>query len=556
MKKLKNCFWTLLLLLVTSCGDDLMNEVPLIEINPGFAQSGLTSAAVVSLNESQTIAMTYSRVYGISRELTMNLTVDGASLSAYNQSNGTDYQLLPAEYYQMPATTSFASNSKDASFSVTLNPKKLYEFAGSVTAASKYVLPIKAESTQAKGVDVDAEKNLVLLRVNMSPVTVKVNVPSKPINLDFVQDSGSEEDVAITATSNFAALNKDNFSVVIDENAPLLSEEGYKLLPATNYDFSNVTIDGSGNLSYNGAINGNDLSDEFTYVLPCRLQTSNPHYVISQSDVVYYQANITELKVSVTGASATKAVGAYTSLATVNGSVEVALNSLVPIDITANFVYDPSLIADYNSRNGESFLTLPAGTVTIKNAVVPKGQKSFKIPYTIDISSLKLADGKHYLVPLVMQTSKIELGGIQGSEVIYFDVTRTLVGEYELTKIDNERPRNVRNTIFEASKCQRAAEKGWDKVIANGAQYGFGGDGDFYAVLFSVTDEDMPGKANCKKIEIYTFLELLIATGGSNDVKNNNSYFDTVTGEVYIDCSVYEQWVDKFFKETYSFKRK
>ena len=220
--------------------------------------------------------------------------------------------------------------------------------------------------------------------------------------------------------------------------------------------------------------------------------------------------------------------------------------------MSVHFNYDPALIASFNTKTGGNYLTLPEGAVNITEGKVAAGTKSADIQFSIDIESLPLSTTDHYLVPFVIAPEVLEMGAVSGPEVIYFDVTKSLVGTYSLEVIKNERVRNIGNTIWNASDCQRAGDAAWDAAIAQ-AQYGFGGDGDWYAVLFSVTDEDMPGKENCKKIEIYTFLELIESTGGSNNVTENHSYFNTVTGEVYIDCFVYESWFDASYKETYSF---
>ncbi|MDP4276492.1 MAG: DUF1735 domain-containing protein [Bacteroidota bacterium] len=556
MKNKTHYFFVLLALLMSACSGDLMNPIPLIGINPGFSKSGFTNASIISQNDSDVYQMIYNRVYGISRELTMSLVIDEAALAKYNQENNTAYKLLPAQYYTMPSSVHFGVKSKNADFNVIFNSKAIYEFAGSVEAASDYVVPIKAVTDQKTGVDIDESKNLVLLHVNMLPSTISTVIPSAAIDLFFAKGSDSKEQVTLEGAMNFSGIDETAISAVVDKEAPLLvNSTDYTLLPDANYSFGGASLNESGHVVIKGEINGTGLSEGVRYLLPCRLKSSDPDYVIDQTEPVYYTVTVADLKVTVTNASTTKAVAAYTSLSTLTGSVGVTSNVIIGKDLTINFKYDPSLIAGFNSRNGTDYLTLPQGSVEMTNSKIAKGQKEGAVSYRINTSSLTLADKKHYLVPLVLQKSDLELGSVSGSDVIYLDVTKTLAGEYNLQVIVNQRTRNIKNTIWEASACQRAGEAGWDAAIAK-AQYGFGGDDDWYAVLFSVTNEDMPGKANCKKIEIFTFLELLTETGGTNKVTENNSYFNTVTGEVYIDCNLFESWFNATYKETYSFTRK
>lgn len=552
MKNAKHYLLALTVLLSSACSDSLMNPTPTVDINPEFPTSGFTDADIVSLNDTDTKQITYNRTYGISRALTMQLTVNEEALKKYNAEKSTNYTLLPAEFYSMPESVTFEVQSKNANFEVKFNSKKLYEKAGGIQGASNYVLPIVAIPEDKSGVDNNEEANTILLHINMAAATVSVYVPSDVITLDFVSESGATEDVAIEASINFVEFDGSYITMEVDKDADLTIDDiEYELLPEANYSFDSAIKNELGEVVVNGKINADGLSPTGKYLLPCRIKSSNAHYIVTQSDLVYFAVNMTSLKVSITDASATKVKAAYTSLATLNGSVEVSLNSLVPNDLTINLAYDASLIDAFNTAHSKTYKTLPDGAVTVNSGKIASGIKSGKFDYSIDISSVTLSNGEHYLVPIVLDESAFEIGEIAGSEVIYLDVARNLVGTYDLTVIDNERPRNVENTIWFSSECDRGAD--WADVMTQ-AQYGFGGDGKWYCVLFSVLDEDMPGKANCKKIEIYSFLELLVSTGGSNDVSNNNSYFNTVTGEVYIDCKVYESWFDQHYKETYSFK--
>lgn len=558
MSRMKISLLLLTALLLSACSDKLMNDIPLIEIDPVFGTSGFTDVNVVSLNEKETYNVTYSRNYGISRSLTMNLTVDEDALKTYNAENNTDYVLLPVEYYSMPGSVTFEIKGKNANFAVEIFAKKLYEAAGSVDAAKKYVLPVKAVPTEQTGVKNDEASNMVLLHVNMLPATVSVYVPSGITTLEFVADSGSEESMTITCSQNFTGVDPSRISAEADKTANLIvGGVQYKLLPDENYQFEPATLNAHSEVEIRVKINAGNLSDEFEYLLPCRVKTSNTHYQISQADLIYYAVNITDLTITILDASQTKAKKAYGATKVLKGFIDINMNSLVGEDISIEFIYDPSLIDAFNAANKANFNVLPYGSVEITNGKIAGGYKSIKIPYEFQMSSLAFNDGTHYLVPFVLQDDKLEMGHVAGSNVIYLDVAKTLEGEYGVTIIENGRTRGgVGNSIWPASKCARAGDAEWDAVIDQ-AQYGFVSDTgwDGYCTLFSVTDEDMPGKANCKKIVIHTFLELIVENGGTNEIRENNSYFNTETGEIYIDCLVYESWFQQAYKEVYSFKK-
>ncbi|MCW3788965.1 DUF1735 domain-containing protein [Plebeiibacterium sediminum] len=538
--------------LLSACNSDLMNPIPLIEINPGFKSPGYQQVELVSLNNSENYSINYKRVYGISRELTMSLAEDPTVLNDYNTTNGTDYKLLTSDYYSAPSSVTFDVKSNSVDFDVEIESNKIFDMAGSIEEASKYVIPLKATTNETKGVDVVEEDNYILLHVNMLSSTVTV-ADQTPVSLAFTKDSEIKETYSIEGVLNFNNIDPTTISLIVDETDPLAASDDYTLLPAENYTVNATQYNADENtVSIDGEINALGLSETQTYILPCRLQSSNPDCIIQQNEAIYYVINISDLKISITDASETEVFRIASGINTYNGSLNVTTNTIVSSDLSVNFSYDPTLIAAFNSANSKSYQTLPEGAISITNSKMASGTKSADIPYSIDLSGVAIDNNVQYLIPFVLNDADFEMGNMEGTNTIYIAITKSLEGVYNVNIIDQGRGRNVVNEIMPASKCQRAGDPAWDAVIAN-AQYVFGADGGYYSVLFSVTEEDMPGKENCKKIEIYTFLELLDFNGGTNAVSDNNSYFNTVTGEIYIDCNVYESWFNQTYKETYSF---
>lgn len=557
MKHIKYFLITCLALIAYSCevsyNDDFLDPSKSYgtarDIDPKFENNNLVDVTQIFIYESFEHSVTYKRTYGISRELEMTLNVDEKVLVNYNTLFETQYKMLPAEYYTMPGSVAFGEKTSSAKFKVTFYPEKLVKAVG-LAEASNYVLPLRGIPTTDEGVVADSASNVTLLHVRMLEPIATVNIPNAPAKLDFVLDSGFDEEVTITSDLNFTGFDKSLLTVTgkqedVDAyNAA--NGTAYKLLPAANYQFNDMTADSQNLLTINGKINANGLDDTFQYLLPCKLSSSV--YTIDQVAPVYFIVSITELFVSISNGG--KVVPNYSnSLKSLTGNITVNLNSIVNDDINTNFVYDPSLVEAYNSANGTSYKVLDAGKVTINDAKIAGGTKSVNVPYTLNVEGLVVET--HYLLPFVLQTEDILLGSVTGSTVIYIDYTKSLLGEYNLDKIATSRPRGTQSIIWPASQSTRGADPLWATAISK-AQYGLGADGDYYAILFKVTDEDFTGMPGCKKIEIFTFLEAIESFGGSNKVSDNKSYYNSNTGEIRIDFLGFESWNQLEGRETYS----
>lgn len=520
------------------------------DIDPKLENNNLVDITQISIYKSYEHSVVYKRTYGVSRELEMNLNVDESVLTGYNNLFDAQYKLLPKEYYSMPSNVVFGEKTSSTSFGVTFYPEKLVAAVG-LENASDYVLPIRGIPNTDIGVVADSALNITLLHVQMLKPTATVEVPDAPVKLDFVMDSGFDENVMITSQLNFTGFDKSLLTVTgKQEDVDAYNEANgtnYKLLPATNCQFNEMVADEHNLLTINGKINANGLDDSFQYLLPCKLSSSV--YTIEQTAPVFFVVNITELFVNITDGG--KVVPNYSnSLKTSTGNITVNLNSIVGVDISTNFAYDPSLVAEYNQKNGTSYDVLDADKVNISNALMVAGTKSLNIPYTLNVEGLQVEN--HYLLPFVLQTEDIEFGSVTGATIVYIDYAKSLLGNYQLEKLATSRQRNVLSTIWPATQSTRGSDPVWAAAISK-AQYGLGADGDYYAILFKVTDQDVVGMIGCKQIEIYTFLEAIEGEGGSNRVTDNKSYYNSVTGEIRIDFLGYESWNQLEGRETYSF---
>jgi hypothetical protein len=558
MKNIKHLFAALLLLPAMHACEVSYNDAFIDpsadygtarDIDPKFKDSGLTDVSQIAIYESYEYTAVYQRTYGISREVKMNLSVDAEALDSYNTLFDEQYKLLPPEYYVMPGDVAFGKKQSATDFAVTFYPEKLVEKVG-LNEASQYILPIRGIPDTDKGVVADSALNVTLLHIAMSEPIVTVQIPPTHEQLDFVKDSGFDEHVVIAAQLNFTGFDRSLLSVggSQDDVDAYNAANGtdYKLLPADNYLFDEMTVDAQDRLTINGKINANGLDDSFAYLLPCRL--SSPVYTGIQSAPVYFVVNITELFVSV--ANGGKVVPNYSNkLKTLTDYLTVNLNSIVGMDINTHFVYDPSLVTPYNTEHGTAYHTLDAERVTIDEAFIPGGTKTVSIPYVLNVEGLSVEE--HYLLPFVLQTGDILFGSVTGSPIVYVDYAKSLLGDYTLEVLATSRTRNVQNVVWPASQCTRGADPLWATAMSN-AQYGLGADGDYYSILFKVTDRDVAGKPGCKQIEIFTFLEAIADYGGNNKVTDNQSYYDSTTGRIFIDFDGYESWNQLEGRETYS----
>jgi len=561
-------FSFILLLFIASCSvsynDDIIDpDLPYgtaRDINPVFGATGFQDITVISIYPEYEYSMTFSRTYGVSREAVITLNISQEELDTYNQLYETSYKLLPADYYQIPAQTTFAKLEKNADFKVKFYPEKLVKAVG-FNAASDYVLPVKAVADD-EGIDLQESLTVVLLHVKTDKPTVAVTVPREAYDLNFIYESGFSESVVLETGINFRNFDRTQTSVTsaqADVDAyNQANGTSYLPLPDANFKFDDYTVDEtSGLVSFLGKIDANNLDPEKEYLLAARVQS--PLYTIEQSAPVFFIISIVDLKIIITDGGKVIADGTNVTKNTFNGKINVTMNSFIGDDVTIKFAYAPDLVDTYNAANGTSFNKFDASKVTVPTAKMLGGTKSVDVNYTIDISGLSLEE--HYLVPLRLSSDDLEIGYISGPDVIYVDFCKNALGTYVLTEINNSRvtsgsawSRHPGNEVVRPSAVPRA-DAAWEAKKAL-AQYAIAADNSWlgYAMLFRVTNEDMPGHANCKRIEIYTFLEEPIDGSGGNTLDDNQSYFNMITGELYFDFHFIEGWCGANDRDIFSLK--
>ena len=110
MKKIISSILLLAGVTVASCTDELPR--PDVVPDPAFSLSGLQKTATISSYETTDVTVTVERTYGVSKELMLNLSVDGAEIDSYNEIYSTGFRQMDSKYYTMPESVTFAPNTQ------------------------------------------------------------------------------------------------------------------------------------------------------------------------------------------------------------------------------------------------------------------------------------------------------------------------------------------------------------------------------------------------------------------------------------------------------------
>jgi hypothetical protein len=146
MKKLAFNILSLGLLAVCATACDPENDV--IDNRVYISEASTDHLSSVTLGEEGSVTATTVTVrlaQKLSHDVTVRLALDESKLSAYNDRNDTEYQMIPAEYVSMPATATIAAGE-----TMTIVPIEFTSFTGE--SGIDYAAPIAI--TGADGVEV------------------------------------------------------------------------------------------------------------------------------------------------------------------------------------------------------------------------------------------------------------------------------------------------------------------------------------------------------------------------------------------------------------------
>ena len=507
-----------------------------IKPDPVFDKTGLYTVNTISIYDEQETVVNISRIYGLSKELDLTIGVDETLLTEYNNLNGTNYQLMPAEYYDFPSAIKLNKTDKVVELPVVIKPKALA--AKGISTANNYVLPL---SLNASSVEVEDKGDAaqVLLIPNIVKPTFTVKVPEENFSLSFIRDVLLPQTVEIEATSNFTTIDANMVTYEADATAVEVYNDAndvdYKLLPSEYYKVNTGVLDPE-TMNYKTSITftcGKMESDDI-FLLP--LVMASDVYQIQQKEPIYVLVQLNTLKMWVTGADQVVVNKSG------NGKISVEMNAPISNEQPVKLTVDNSLVESYNAANNTSFIPFDPSKVNVSTEAITAGEKKVDVSYQVDLTSMPFDGTDSYLLALVLDESELFTGTKVESGVIYIQPFRTLAGDYEKEIWGEEK-----NNRVTAPAIYLAGENGWPasqnekahKYCINYNNKWSGG-----VIHFNILDESVEGYPDRKKLGDFIDRANENYGRGQDQVIDNGSWVDIKTGVVHFDLKV----VDNAYK--------
>lgn len=508
-----------------------------IKPDPVFDKTGLYTVNTISIYDEQETVVNISRIYGLSKELDLTIGVDETLLTEYNNLNGTNYQLMPAEYYDFPSAIKLNKTDKVVELPVVIKPKALA--AKGISTANNYVLPL---SLNASSVEVEDKGDAaqVLLIPNIVKPTFTVKVPEENFSLSFIRDVLLPQTVEIEATSNFTTIDANMVTYEADATAVEVYNDAndvdYKLLPSEYYKVNTGVLDPE-TMNYKTSITftcGKMESDDI-FLLP--LVMASDVYQIQQKEPIYVLVQLNTLKMWVTGADQVVVNKSG------NGKISVEMNAPISNEQPVKLTVDNSLVESYNAANNTSFIPFDPSKVNVSTEAITAGEKKVDVSYQVDLTSMPFDGTDSYLLALVLDESELFTGTKVESGVIYIQPFRTLAGDYEKEIWGEEK-----NNRITAPAIYLAGENGWPasqnekahKYCINYNNKWSGG-----VIHFNILDESVEGYPDRKKLGDFIDRANENYGWGHDQVIDNGSWVDMKTGVVHFDLKV----VDNGYKD-------
>ena len=508
-----------------------------IKPDPVFDKTGLYTVNTISIYDEQETVVNISRIYGLSKELDLTIGVDETLLTEYNNLNGTNYQLMPAEYYDFPSAIKLNKTDKVVELPVVIKPKALA--AKGISTANNYVLPL---SLNASSVEVEDKGDAaqVLLIPNIVKPTFTVKVPEENFSLSFIRDVLLPQTVEIEATSNFTTIDANMVTYEASATAVEVYNDAndvdYKLLPSEYYKVNTGVLDPE-TMNYKTSITftcGKMESDDI-FLLP--LVMASDVYQIQQKEPIYVLVQLNTLKMWVTGADQVVVNKSG------NGKISVEMNAPISNEQPVKLTVDNSLVESYNAANNTSFIPFDPSKVNVSTEAITAGEKKVDVSYQVDLTSMPFDGTDSYLLALVLDESELFTGTKVESGVIYIQPFRTLAGDYEKEIWGEEK-----NNRITAPAIYLAGENGWPasqnekahKYCINYNNKWSGG-----VIHFNILDEFVEGYSDRKKLGDFIDRANENYGRGHDQVIDNGSWVDMKTGVVHFDLKV----VDTAYKD-------
>lgn len=405
-------------------------ELPRPEVvpDPAFSLSGLQKTATISSYEATDVPVTVKRTYGVSKELVLNLSVDEAAIDSYNQIYSTGYRLMDSKYYSLPESVTFAPNTQEVRFDVTIKTASLVKDYGK--EAENLLVPVSISGASMEVADFGSTGTM-LIGLSTSDPTITVDVPENPEILSFLSIDPLDQTVTVKASTNFNNLDtkKVSFKVAGDKVAGFNAANGtsYELIPLSCckigdgiFDPEKMTLENVISFASEGMTDGKE------YICPIVLE-QNGGYVVEQSAPVFVIASLTSLKAWAAEAGTTHTLPSYQ-----NGKVSVQMNAPLSVDLPVSFKYDPKAVEAYNLSHKTSYKTFDASKVVVGESSIKAASKTATVEFSVDAKELPYDGEDSYLVALTVDRDKFPDGTLfdESALTVFFEVVKTITGSY------------------------------------------------------------------------------------------------------------------------------
>lgn len=506
-------------------------------------ESGMTTVPTISIYRNDAYTVTLSRTEGLSKAAEFDIVVDPTLIDEYNELNGASFEEMPASGYTIGVgSVAFPEKAKTASFTIQFKPEAIVAAAGSPQRAGNYVIPFACVPKTT--VNSEAPRLSALVRFAFSEPTVTVDAPVEPVGLTFISGVPVPRRLELSCRANFTTLQPSKLAFAATQEMVdaynTANGTDFLLLPADRYSVDAGTFDAEAlTLLYGITVDASVLDPDRVYLLPLKLASND--YTVTQDNVYYVEVSIQEIQFTVNN---TDRYEAATRLAHPI-RLDVVLNGALADDVPVEFAYDPSKVAAYNASKGKAYEALDAARVAVANATMAAGTIRSSVAVTVDMADIVFDDGKEYVLPFVLDKSKLPQGSVMMSdEVVYVRLKRTLYGSW-----------SNRNT---SDDLQKTATPGWSnsnwmKATTRRSDTNVGGAAYPYVNCYYTWstgyhwyvawDEVYDGDPTKRVVHAFSKV-----TSGYNEgqqmtqTMDHGSYFDMQTGTVFFDFQYY--WND------------
>ncbi len=403
-----------------------------------LASSGMQTVNTITIYDTQEYKLTLSRTEGLSKAAEFDLVIDESLISEYNEVNGYNLELMPASLYALSDTKiAFDKADKDTVVLLNLRPAAVLEEAGSVAAAENYVIPISLVPVKGSTISTDQSNLELMVKFNYDEPIVTIDGSATPTPLTFISGANVTRKLQVTGSANFSTIDMSKISFNPTQEAVdaynTANGTSHELLDEEFYTISTGVYDAETSaLSFELAINASKADASKTYLLPVVAECDA--YTLRQEVLYYVEIDLQEVFMTV--ANTDRYVSAIKNNYEI--PIEVSINGAIGQDTSIEFIYDESLIADYNTEKGRTYKAFEASRITCTPATMSGDATKVTATMTVNMKDIPF-EGDEYVLPFRLDKSKLMEGTQMASdEVVYVRLKRTLYGTWE----------NVQNNEF------------------------------------------------------------------------------------------------------------